>query len=310
MPEFYLIPKQLARKAPVLASLAQKIEAAVFRSVFSLMRRLSTNRALQVSGFVFGLLGPLSDKTKKARDNLAVAFPDKTGDWHKKTARQIFKHLGYSIAELIKLEQIWEERDQRIEFVLEPKAREHMESGRATIFMTAHVGPWQIAPLVTRKYGFTINTIYAPESNPTMQAIMLDLRAAFGENLISTEDGPRPLIKELKAGHSINMAMDTRPDNGKLIPFFGRDALTNTSAAGLALRTGAALVVARGERLPGWRYRITVYDPLTSPIPDAPIKEQAAALTEIVHHHFEDWIREYPEQWACLKRRWPKAHRL
>ena len=42
-----------------------------------------------------------------------------------------------------------------------------MESKRATIFITAHVGPWQVAPLVTKKFGFIINAIYAPESNPT-----------------------------------------------------------------------------------------------------------------------------------------------
>jgi KDO2-lipid IV(A) lauroyltransferase len=118
------------------------------------------------------------------------------------------------------------------------------------------------------------------------------------------------LIKELKAGRSIVMATDTRPDTGKLIPFFGRDALSSTSAAGLALRTGSALVTARAERLPNARYRITVYDPLVSPIPDAPVKEQAVALTQMLHHYYEDWIRQYPEQWVCLKRRWPKAHKL
>ena len=104
--------------------------------------------------------------------------------------------------------------------------------------------------------------------------------------------------------------MDTRPDAGKLIPFFGREALTSTSPAGLALRTGSVLLPGRGERLPGGRYRITIYDPLASPIPDAPVKEQAVALTEMMHAYFEQWIAEYPEQWICLKRRWPKAHKL
>jgi len=33
-------------------------------------------------------------------------------------------------------------------------------------------------------------------------------------------------------------------------------------------------------------------------------------MTEAVHHHFEQWIREQPDQWICLKRRWPKAHKL
>ena len=310
MPQFYLIPKRLARKAPILVTITQWLEGVAFHFIFWLMRILSVERALQLSGFAFGLVGPHSDKAQKARDNLSVAFPDKPDEWREQTTRQIFRHLGYSAAELIKLGQIWEERDQRIEFVLEPGAREHMESKRATIFITAHVGPWHVSPLITKKYDFDINTIYAPESNPVVHDLMLDLRKTYGERMIPADSGPRPLIKELKAGRSIILAMDTRPDTGKLIPFFGRDALTNTSAVGLALRTGAALVVGRAERLPGARYRITMYDPLVSPIPDAPIKEQAVALTELIHGHFEDWISDHPEQWVCLKRRWPKAHKL
>jgi KDO2-lipid IV(A) lauroyltransferase len=310
VPEFYLVPKRLARKAPFLIAVAQWVEGAVFRGFFWIMRKLSLERAVQLSGLAFSLMGSRSDKAAKARENLAIAFPDRPPEWHKQTARQVFHYLGVAMAELIKLDQIWEEREQRVEFVLEPEARKHMESKRATIFVTAHIGAWQVAPLICRKYGFDVCAIYAPESNPVMNGLMYKLRLSFGETLIPADAGPRPLIKELNAGRSIIMAMDTRPDTGKLIPFFGRDALTNTSAAGLALRTGAALVAARAERLPNARYRITMYDPLLSPIPDAPIKEQAVALTEIAYRYFEDWIREYPQEWICLKRRWPKAHKL
>jgi KDO2-lipid IV(A) lauroyltransferase len=310
VPEFYLVPKRLARKAPLLASMVQRLEGVVFRSIFWLMRKLNIEQALALSSFAFGLVGPRSDKAKKAHDNLAIAFPDRSEEWREQTTRQIFRHLGYSAAELIKLDQIWAEREQRIEFVIGPGAQAHMQSKRATIFVSAHIGAWQVAALVTKQFGFTINTIYAPESNPVMNELMLGLRRSFGERLIPADAGPRPLIRELNAGRSIIMALDTRPETGKLIPFFGREALTNTSVAGLALRTGAALVLGRAERLPNARYRVTVYAPLESPIPDAPIKEQAVAMTEIVHGYFEDWIRECPTQWVCLKRRWPKTHKL
>jgi len=182
--------------------------------------------------------------------------------------------------------------------------------GGPTLFVTAHVGPWQVAPLITREYGFTINTVYAPESNPVMNEMMRELRESIGTRLISADAGPRPILRELQAGHSVVMAMDTRPDTGKLIPFFGREALTNTSAVGLALRAGATLLVVRAERLGRGRYRMTAYDPIVSPDPQAPLKEQAAAMTECVLAHFEQWIRAHPEQWICLKRRWPKENRL
>jgi KDO2-lipid IV(A) lauroyltransferase len=140
--------------------------------------------------------------------------------------------------------------------------------------------------------------------------MMLKLRESFGVKLISKDAGVRPLLKELAAGHSIGMAMDTRLDTGKLLPFFGRDALTNTTAARLALRSKAALLPIRAERLPGSRFRISVYDPIISEQPDASLDDQAIDLTLQINRYFEDWIREDPEQWICLKRRWPKAHKL
>lgn len=310
MPEFYFVPKKLARKAPVLVRIAQTLEGWAFRFIFWLIKSLSLENALRLGGFAFALTGAHSDKAKKAHINLAIAFPERDEQWRNKTVKQIFRHLGYSVVELIKMEQIWAQHEQRIEYEITPAARAHLESKRATIFITAHVGPWQVAPLVTKNYGFNVNAIYAPESNPTLQAMMLNLRQVFGEKLIPADAGPRPIIKELKNGNSIIMAMDTRPDTGKLLPFFGQDALTNTSAVGLALRTGAAVVLSRAVRLPDARYRIYVYDPLESADPDAPVKEQAVELTSQIHGYFEDWIREYPEQWICLKRRWPKAHKL
>jgi len=310
VPQFYFIPKRLARKAPILVSMAQTLEAAGFRLIFWMMRWLSVENARRLSAFAFGLVGPFGDKAQKAKTNLAIAFPESTQEWRDQTTREIFRSLGESAAELIKLETIWAEREQRIEFVVHPSAHELMKAKKPTIFVTAHIGPWQVAPLVTKHYDITIGTIFAPESNSVVAELMHGLRHFLGEKLISTEAGLRPLLKELAAGNSINMAMDTRLDSGKLVPFFGRDALTSTAAPGLALRTGAGLVVARAERLPKGRYRITVYEPLTSDIPDAPQKEQVLALTAKINNYFEDWIREYPGQWICLKRRWPKAHKL
>jgi KDO2-lipid IV(A) lauroyltransferase len=310
VPDFYFIPKRLARKTPALVALAQRIEGAGFRLLFWLIQKLPLEAASRLAAFVFGLVGPHTDKARKAHENLAIAFPESSEQWRRQTVRDIFRHLGYSAVELLKLDQIWRERDRRIEVVMQPRAREHMASGRATVFFTAHLGPWQVANLVPRQYGFRNNTLYAPESNPVLRGLMLELRSAFGGELIPADAGARPMIKTLRAGDSISMAADTRPDAGKLVPFFGRDALTSTITAGIALHSGVPLVPVRGERLPGCRYRFTVFDPLVAPDPDAPQKEQALALTAQINRLFEEWIREHPEQWICLKRRWPKAHKL
>jgi KDO2-lipid IV(A) lauroyltransferase len=307
MSDLYLIPKRLARKAPVLVALAQRIEGGLFRLVFWLLRRLPLERASSLAASIFGLAGPHTDKADKPRSNLAIAFPEASAQWREQTTRGIFRYLGISAVELIKLDQIWQQREQRLEFVLQPEAREHLAAKRATVFVCAHVGPWQITNFIAGHCNLTLSTVYAPESNPLMAELIAELRHSFGARLISSEAGVRPLVKELAAGHCIGLAMDTRLDTGKPIPFFGRDAMTNTSAAGLALRTGAALIPIRAERLPRGRFRVTVYNPLTCQNPEMPAKNQAIELSQRINGYFEEWIRETPEQWICLKRRWPKA---
>ena len=310
VPQYYLIPKRAARAAPALGRISQWLEARLFQFIFWLIDRLSPERASAWGAALFGWLGPYTTKARKADINLSTAFPDRDAEWRRTTIRGIFRSLGKSAAELIKLRQIWEERDQRLEFDIAPMAREHLDSGGAAVFVTAHVGPWQVVNLISLHMDLDISTIYAPESNIALREKMRELRAAFGVNLIPSDAGARPLLRELNNGRCIGMAMDTRLDTGQLLPFFGREALTNTTAARLALRSNAALIPIRAERLGGARFRVTVYDPIVPPADLDDAEQQAIAMTGEVLRHFERWITTQPDQWLCLKRRWPKAHKL
>ncbi len=310
MAEYYLVPKRLARRVPALGRVAQWLESILFRTVFWLVRHIPLNFAYRLSGGLFALAGPHTSKAQKARDNLAVAFPGREAQWYADTTRGIFRNLGHAAVELVRMDQVWERRAELLEFEIAPEALAALRSGRPTIMVTAHVGPWQAVNLIAREYGLTVSTIYAPESNRAMTEIMVGLRQSFGVGWISSEEGVRPLLRELQAGHGIGMAMDTRLDSGKLVPFFGVEALTNTSAEGLAQRTGAALIPVRAQRLPDGRCRVTTYAPLEPENPGADPREQVLDLTAQINNCFESWIRDDPAAWICLKRRWPKAHKL
>jgi KDO2-lipid IV(A) lauroyltransferase len=227
--------------------------------------------------------------------------------------REIFRSLGLATVELIKMPLIWKQWEERVEFVVDPESADYLESSSAGVYVTAHVGPWQMAPIpLIRHYfgGRPMAMVYAPESNPRLQALMLELRSAIGVDAISTEAGLRPLLKALNSGQSLALAVDTRLPTGKLVPFFGVGALTNISPARMALRTGTRLVPVHAERVDIGRFRITVQAPIEPSDPAAEEEEQAIDMTRQLNEVFEDWIRQAPEQWMCLKRRWPKAHRL
>ena len=306
MAQYYLIPKSAIRAVPSLEALAQKLEAWFLRGCFWLLGQLSPERASKMAAAVFRLLGPRSGKAKSVRRNFAVAFPELSQQELQRTCREVFGQLGMATAELIKMRQIWAEREQRLDFQIDPAAQEHFQSGKPTVFVTAHVGAWQLTNLISLHQNLTITTVYAAETNPIMQQMFFQLREAFGVKLLASEEGVRPLLRELSAGHSIGLAMDTRLDSGEPIPFFGVEARTNITAARLALRSGAALAPIRAQRLRPGYFKVTVYAPIASPDPEAGSQEQAVAMTHRINEHFEQWIRETPEQWMCLKRRWPK----
>lgn len=310
MAQYYLIPKRLARAYPALGRASLWLEARAFKLIFWVMKLLSPEAAIKVAGFAFWLTGPYTSKAKKADINLAIAFPNESEQWRRRTTREIFRSLGYAAAELLKLDQIWAQHEQRLEFVVHPEALPYLEQKLPVVFVTAHVGCWQVTNLTSLHFGLTISTVYAPESNPIMRDMMLQMRQAFGVKLIASDAGVRPLLKELNDGHSIGLAMDTRLDSGQLLPYFGREALTNTSAARLALRSGAAVIPVRGERLPGARFKITVCAPLVAEDESAHRDDKATSISTQINLCFEEWIRQEPEQWICLKRRWPKAHKL
>ncbi|HHZ68246.1 MAG TPA: lauroyl acyltransferase, partial [Alphaproteobacteria bacterium] len=88
------------------------------------------------------------------------------------------------------------------------------------------------------------------------------------------------------------------------IPFFGHDAMTTTVPAEFAIRYKIPLVPARVERVSGARFRLTISPPLT--LPDSgDLESDARAVMAEVHSLFESWIRDKPEQWLWLHRRWP-----
>jgi KDO2-lipid IV(A) lauroyltransferase len=113
----------------------------------------------------------------------------------------------------------------------------------------------------------------------------------------------------MKAGETVGLLVDNRYEDGVDIPFFGHDRPTLVSPARLAVRFDVAVVPVRTERLGGANFRITVYNPIVIDDEPGDNRVKAKRLMGRVNETFEQWIRERPEDWFCLKRGWPKQLR-
>jgi KDO2-lipid IV(A) lauroyltransferase len=304
--KYYFLPRKLAKRWPWLNRIGWRLEAWLIGALIGVFRMLPLERATRLAHWLFATFGTRSGKRMRVMRNLQIAFPDASAEEHKRLAHDIFGHVGVALAEIAQIGKIWAERERRLEFVIAPEVQFLRDRDRPAVFVTAHVGPWTLTNFLATQCGFRLTTVYAPESNPYVHDMMLRLRRELQIELLARDNSMRVLMKELAGGAAIGLGSDVRLDGGEMVPIFGHEMATNTVPARLALRFGCELLPARAERLPGGRFRITLYAPVRPDDPTAPPAVQAVNMAAKVNAHFEQWIREAPGEWLCLARRWPK----
>ena len=123
---------------------------------------------------------------------------------------------------------------------------------------------------------------------------------------ISQASEPLPPQLSVAVGGGVGVLLDQRYDEGEPVPFFGHPTPSGLAPAMLALKLGIDYVPMRVERLNKARFRFTFHDAVEPDPGKGDARAQALDMTARAHAHFEQWIRERPEQWLCLKRRWPR----
>ncbi len=313
MAKHYLLPKRLGkhliRHMPQLNQVSWWLEALFFRALVGLARLLPFATATRLLAGIFGALGYRNaKKSKVVRGNLRIVMPEASEAELEAAVRDVFRHTGRAAAELFQLDRLWREREQRVEFSIDPAAEQALSTGRPIVFVTAHVGAWQLCNFLPPYRGMKNLVLYAEDANPWLRKLFLRLRQAFQAELAASEGGVRQLLRALGSGYSVGAAYDTRLDSGEMIPLFGVPAPTNTVPARLALRGPYSMIPVRCKRLPQHRFRIEVEAPIEPP-PGQETGEQVMHMIRDMNARFEQWISEDPGQWACLKRRWPKARK-
>jgi tetraacyldisaccharide 4'-kinase len=241
-----------------------------------------------------------------ALDNLAQAFPHWDAARRLRTAREVYAHFGQVLVELFWLPG--RGRDEVLSLV-EVEGREHVESamaaGRGALLVTAHIGNWELHGLA---HGWTfgpIGVVARPLDNPRLDRRLCALRTAGGNAVIYKRHALAQMLRTLRGGGGLAILVDqnVQEKDGIFVDFFGRPAATTTVAAALALKTGCALVPCHTELRPDGRYRV-VYDPPVVPRPAAQREAEILRLTQELTRVIEGWVREVPEQWLWVHRRW------
>ncbi len=175
---------------------------------------------------------------------------------------------------------------------------------KPAIYFGGHFSNWEVSSVVAVKHGMNYAQVYRAANNPAVEAFMASLRRSLGlEPIAKGAAGARRIIEALRSGKGLGMLVDQKMNDGIPVPFFGRDAMTAPAIAELALRYDCAMVPIRVDRVGGAHFRLICYPPM-SVASGANRKEAVKATMIAINRLIEDWVREQPEQWFWLHRRW------
>jgi KDO2-lipid IV(A) lauroyltransferase len=241
------------------------------------------------------------------RQNLEMAFPEKSPEERERILKSEYLSLGRLLAEVPKFPTYTKENVERIaiydglENYTEAAAR-----GKGVLLMTAHMGGWEIGSFVHSLHGCWINIIVRNLDNPLLDRWVRQMREMHGNKTHDKDEFARGLLAAMKRGETVGALMDTNmtPPQGVFVNFFGIPACTAAGLARVARHSGAAVVPAFtiwDEKLDKYRIRFEPAIPLV-------ITDDAEADTVNNTQNYtaaiETAIRRNPGQWLWVHRRW------
>jgi KDO2-lipid IV(A) lauroyltransferase len=236
-----------------------------------------------------------------AMRNLAMALPERTPEEHKLIVDGVFRSVARMLVSLARFPRITK---GNIHEWIRYEGYEHFEralaQGRGVLFATAHLGNWELSAFAHALLSAPMHVVVRPLDNRRIDELVESRRAASGNHLIGKKDFARSILQALKNNEAVGILVDQNAglEDGVFVDFFGIPACAGSGFAKFAAHSGAAVI-------PGFalwsekeqKYILKFYPPL-------PMTGAVAVDTQVLHAQLERVIREYPDQWLWLHRRW------
>lgn len=285
-----------------MRAIKNRLEYALASILLLALRSLPLDVASYIGGFIARSVGPLTRGQRTARDNLAHFLPDIPWKEQRKLLLDMWDNLGRTAAELshIGSDRLY----NRIELV---NGENLPQGGKQVLFFSGHVGNWELLSPIVFKHNIPTTLVYRKANNPLVDALINRQRAKQAHGMLPKgPSGAVKLVRSIKSGDSIAMLIDQKMNDGISVPFFGVPAMTAPAIAEFALRYKIPIVPARVVRTKGCHFKGIIYPPLDY-TPTGDQQADVLAIMTRINAIIEGWVREYPEQWFWVHRRWPKG---
>lgn len=291
----------------------QWLVAVIVGAIFSALRLIPPARASDIGGAVASFLGPRIPRSDIARRQLRMAYPGISHAEVERITKGVWENLGRTALEYPHLDKLWDYELGRAPGAgrIEVEGIDYFlalrESRRPTIIFTAHLANWELLAVCAAHYKLPVAVFFRRPNNPYINRLIGKIRGENMGTLLPTDiGGAISAARLLDEGKHIGLLVDQHFSRGPALPFFGLPAHTAPTLARLALQFNCAVHGARVERLPHGRFRVSIEPAIALP-QEGTRDEKIVALMSEVNRTVERWVREHPEQWLWLHRRWRDA---
>ncbi|EFL90095.1 lipid A biosynthesis lauroyl acyltransferase [Ahrensia sp. R2A130] len=297
------------RAALKLKNTSDWIVAKLIGALLKVVRLLPPERSTAMAERIGRRLAPILPRSKLARKNLRLAFPEKSDDEIETLLRGVWGNVARGIAEYVFLDQLFDFDVEnptagRIEVCGIEQFVKLRDSGKPVIIFTGHTGNFEILPIAAAAYDLNVTAMFRPPNNRYLAEKLMKARSTASGHLVPSRVGAAwSLARILDNNEAVGLLADQAFTTGPRITFFGREASANPVAAKLARQYDCDIHPARCVRLPEGRFRLELHEAIDIPR-TANGDVDVLGTTERINAIIEGWVREEPEQWLWLHDRW------
>nr|WP_281270134.1 lipid A biosynthesis lauroyl acyltransferase [Bosea caraganae] len=297
-----------------LKQFAARLFAAVMigliRALFGALRLLGRERSSDLGGWLLRSVSPLIPVNKVALANIRAVFPEKSEAEVKAIARGAWENLGRTAAEYAHLNTLFDYdyhnpgKPSRVEVA----GIEHFialkDDEKPGLIFSAHLGNWELPAICAAAYDLETTAVFRAPNDPAIASVVHEIRSGAMGGLAAAKQGAAFAMQGVleKGGH-LGMLIDQHFTRGVVVPFLGRPALTNPILGKFVRRFECPVHGVRVIRLPNQRFRLELTPPLDLPR-DAAGEIDVAGAMAMMTAVVDGWVREHPEQWLWMHRRW------
>jgi KDO2-lipid IV(A) lauroyltransferase len=285
---------------------------ALAAGALSAVKRMDRKRTANFAGALMRRLGPLFPEHRLGRANLRAAFADKSAPEIEQILGGVWDNLGRIAVEFAHLDEFSVAGSGPLTpdvITYAPETAERyrrlVQSGKPVLCFAAHLANWELPAVAGKLLGARTALLYRRPNIRPISDLIVKLREPLMGELVSTGlAAPVQLARLLQSGAHVGMLADQHFTRGVEVIFFGRRCIANPLIALLARQTGCPIHGVRVVRQPDGNSFSGEITDAVEPVRDAAGRVDIAGTMQAVTAVIEGWVREHPEQWLWLHRRW------